>query len=171
MLSPGKLPIDQTIEAVREGFYKIRNEAIAKVFAYMGLIEGWGSGIPKINELLTQAGLREMEISGGDFYLKFTIYRNPDFDPMDESHKHHVGDVGLERRDVGLETCNVGIGQCKEKVVLHVLSENPQATARDLAIRLHTTTRTAERILRGLKQSGKIRRESGKRYGHWVIIE
>ena len=192
VLSPGKLPIDQTIEAMRTGFSKIRNEAIAKVFAYMGLIEGWGSGIPKINELLTQAGLREMEISGGDFYLKFTIYRNPDFDPMDESHGVHVGDVGveqqsvgleqqnvgleadnvgLEQQNVGLEQQNVGLGQCKEEVVLHILRENPQATARDLAIRLHTTTRTAERILRGLKQIGKIRRESGKRYGHWVVLE
>ncbi len=50
---------------MKTGFSKIRNEAIAKVFAYMGLIEGWGSGIPKINELLTEAGLREMEINGG----------------------------------------------------------------------------------------------------------
>ena len=82
VMSPGKLPIDQTIESMKNGCSKIRNEAIAKAFAYMGLIEGWGSGIPKINKLLQEAGLQEMEISGGDFFMKFTIYRNLDFDPL-----------------------------------------------------------------------------------------
>ena len=101
MLTPGKLPIDQTLEAMKSGFSKIRNEAIAKAFAYMGLIEGWGSGIPKINALLQQAGLQEMEISGGDFHVVFTIYRNPSFDPSTTG-----GDVGVETGNVGVE-CGV----------------------------------------------------------------
>ena len=67
---------------MRKGVSRIRNEALAKAFFYMNLIEGWGSGIHKINEALAAAGLREMEITGGDVFLRFTIYRNQDFNPI-----------------------------------------------------------------------------------------
>ena len=46
--SPGKLPMGQTMERMKEGYSKIRNEALAHAFAYMNLIEHWGSGIPRI---------------------------------------------------------------------------------------------------------------------------
>ena len=36
--SPGKLPMGQTIERMKEGYSKIRNEALAHAFAYMNLI-------------------------------------------------------------------------------------------------------------------------------------
>ena len=37
--SPGKLPMGQTMERMKEGYSKIRNEALAHAFAYMNLIE------------------------------------------------------------------------------------------------------------------------------------
>ena len=46
--SPGKLPMGQTMERMKEGYSKIRNEALVHAFAYMNLIEHWGSGIPRI---------------------------------------------------------------------------------------------------------------------------
>ncbi len=46
--SPGKLPMGQTLERMKEGYSQIRNEALAYAFSYMNLIEHWGSGIPKI---------------------------------------------------------------------------------------------------------------------------
>lgn len=57
--SPGKLPMGQTIERMKEGYSKIRNEALAHAFAYMNLIEHWGSGIPRIIDKVKAAGLRE----------------------------------------------------------------------------------------------------------------
>ena len=35
----------QTMERMKEGYSKIRNEALAHAFAYMNLLEHWGSGI------------------------------------------------------------------------------------------------------------------------------
>ena len=165
VLTPGKLPIDQTIEAMKSGFSKIRNEALAKAFAYMGLIEGWGSGIPKVNALLRQAGLAEMEISGGDFFVMFTIRRNPDFNPTAADST-----VGVEGDIVGLEAPNVGLEE-EGNAILKIIQENPHITAKELATRLHITTRTAERIFHQLKSCEKIRREGGKRFGHWVVMK
>ena len=44
--SPGRLPMGQTLERMKEGYSKIRNEALAAAFAYMGLIEHWGQRHP-----------------------------------------------------------------------------------------------------------------------------
>ena len=45
--SPGKLPMGQTLERMKEGYSQIRNEALASAFSYMNLIEHWGSGNTK----------------------------------------------------------------------------------------------------------------------------
>ena len=74
--SPGKLPINQSIEKMKEGYSKIRNEALACAFSYMGLIEHWGSGIPRIINMLKEAGLAEPEFIGGDTELRINIYRS-----------------------------------------------------------------------------------------------
>ena len=74
--SPGKLPMGQTIERMKEGYSKIRNEALAYAFSYMNLIEHWGSGIPRIIGKVKAAGLREPEFIGGDVDLRINIYRN-----------------------------------------------------------------------------------------------
>ena len=63
----------QTIERMKEGYSKIRNEALA--FAYMNLIEHWGSGIPRIVDKVKAAGLREPEFIGGEVDLRINIYR------------------------------------------------------------------------------------------------
>ena len=59
--SPGKLPMGQTLERMKEGYSQIRNEALAYAFSYMNLIEHWGSGIPRIIEIGT---IRNMVDSG-----------------------------------------------------------------------------------------------------------
>ena len=76
--SPGKLPMGQTMGRMKEGYSKIRNEALAHAFAYMNLIEHWGSGIPRIIDKVKDAGLREPEFIGGEVDLRINIYRGQD---------------------------------------------------------------------------------------------
>ena len=65
----------QTLERMKEGYSKIRNEALAHAFSYMNLIEHWGSGIPRIIDKVKDAGLREPEFIGGEVDLRINIYR------------------------------------------------------------------------------------------------
>ena len=74
--SPGKLPMGQTMERMKEGYSKIRNEALAHAFAYMNLIGHWESGIPRIIDKVKAAGLREPEFIGGEVDLRITKIRN-----------------------------------------------------------------------------------------------
>ena len=46
--SPGGLMPGVTIGRMKEGYSQIRNRALAHAFSYMNLIEGWGTGIPRL---------------------------------------------------------------------------------------------------------------------------
>lgn len=81
--SPGKLPMGQTMERMKEGYSKIRNEALAHAFSYMNLIEHRGSGIPRIIGKVKKAGLREPEFIGGEVDLRINIYRGQINDSSD----------------------------------------------------------------------------------------
>lgn len=74
--SPGKIPMGQTLERMKEGYSQIRNEALSCAFAYMDLIEHWGSGIPRIIGRVKALGLAEPEFIGGEVDLRINIYRN-----------------------------------------------------------------------------------------------
>ena len=65
----------QTLECMKEGYSKIRNEALAYAFSYMNLIEHWGSGRTRIIRKVKAVGLRELEFIGGEVDLRINIYR------------------------------------------------------------------------------------------------
>ena len=87
--SPGKLPMGQTLERMKEGYSKIRNEALAHAFSYMNLIEHWGSGIPRIIGKVKAAGLREPEFIGGDVDLRINIYRGQ-IEPVEDNRINKI---------------------------------------------------------------------------------
>ena len=74
--SPGMLDKDLTIEKMKAGISKIRNGAIARILAYMNMIEAWGTGIPKIFQEARDYGLREPQLldMGSDF--RINLYRS-----------------------------------------------------------------------------------------------
>lgn len=55
--SPGGLMRGLTIDHIKEGYSKTRNEALASAFLYMNLIENWESGIPRAIEDMKEYGL------------------------------------------------------------------------------------------------------------------
>ena len=107
---------------------------------------------------------------GEDFFVKFTVYRNPNFDPMDDIYAVALENsgVGVNGDGVGVNGDGVGVNRDRS-CILRMIQENPHITAKELASRLHMTTRNAERIFRQLKQCGVIRREGSGKNGQWII--
>ncbi len=60
--SPGLLPVGLTVEDLRQGVSKVRNRVIARVFQELGLVEQWGSGVPRMLSACRDAGLAEPEL-------------------------------------------------------------------------------------------------------------
>lgn len=59
--SPGVMPYGLTIDDVRTGVSRLRNHAIARVMNELGLVEQWGSGIPRMTEACRNAGIPDPE--------------------------------------------------------------------------------------------------------------
>ena len=156
-----------------KGVSRIRNEALAKAFFYMNLIEGWGSGIHKINEALKEAGLKEMEITGGDIFLRFTIYRDQNYNSTNYGTVNgENGTVNGENGTVNGEngTVNTDLLSNKETLVIMQLHKNEKITAQQLTQTTKIALRTVKRILVKLSEKGFIRRVGSDKSGHWEII-
>ncbi len=76
--SPGGLLPGVTLDRMREGYSQIRNRALAHAFSYMNLIEGWGTGIPRLIRQMKEYGLREPEFIDMDVALRINLYRLAD---------------------------------------------------------------------------------------------
>ena len=73
--SPGMLLNNVTISKMLEGYSKPRNPAIARAFAYMKIIEKWGTGIPRLFESCKEYGLPKPELIDFDGDFRVNMYR------------------------------------------------------------------------------------------------
>ena len=188
--SPGKLPMGQTIERMKEGYSKIRNEALAYAFAYMNLIEHWGSGIPRIIDKVKAAGLREPEFIGGEVDLRINIYRGqvdgtvdlndlnnaikvPDtIDKMPDSgngvpdRTETVPDTMKKMPDSGNEvpdtTEKMPDSEQEQQIYKYVLENGSITTAETVEI-LDVKHRRARAVLLNMVKDGYLRKEGAAR--------
>ena len=176
--SPGKLPMGQTMERMKEGYSKIRNEAIAHAFAYMNLIEHWGSGIPRIIDKVKAAGLREPEFIGGEVDLRINIYRgqvgtnNAMINANDT--KDGVNGVDCGVNDAGNGTNGVEVPLNKEQAqiekLLQIIEKNPSATQAYYAEEIGVSKRTVSRMFVSLQEKGILVQSGTKRKANWTVI-
>ena len=73
--SPGMLLNNVTISKMMVGYSKPRNPAIARAFAYMKIIEKWGTGIPRLFEACEEYGLPKPELVDFDGDFRVNMYR------------------------------------------------------------------------------------------------
>lgn len=73
--SPGMLYGRLDMQSAKSGKSKCRNTAIAESFRYMGLIEAWGTGIPRMIKECREYGLREPMFEELGDSIRVTIFR------------------------------------------------------------------------------------------------
>ena len=169
--SPGKLPMGQTLERMKEGYSKIRNEALAHAFSYMNLIEHWGSGIPRILGKVRELGLEEPEFIGGDVDLRINIYRRQ-FGSMDSLIKNadkaeNAGKVPERcRKSAG----KVPMTEQEQKIYQFAIEKNVITTTQVSEV-LEVKPRRARNILGKMVENGWLRKEGASRNTVYVINE
>ena len=158
--SPGKLPMGQTMERIKEGYSKIRNEALAHAFAYMNLIEHWGSGIPRIIYKVKAAGLREPEFIGGKIDLRINIYRGQvDGTIVDLNDPNAAVKPPVNRR----ETADKMPANEQEQQIYKYVSENVGITTAQAMKLLGIKQRRAREILVKMVENGWLKKEGASR--------
>ena len=177
--SPGKLPMGQTMERMKEGYSKIRNEALAHAFAYMNLIEHWGSGIPRIIDKVKAAGLREPEFIGGEVDLRINIYRGQNND-NNIKNGVNVDTNSIDGVEIGANDIKNDVDEVAytDKVfpdhiqkLLKIIAENPTETQAQYAEKLGISKRTISRIFSELKEQGILEQQGNRRKAKWLIIK
>ena len=154
--SPGKLPMGQTLERMKEGYSKIRNEALAHAFSYMNLIEHWGSGIPRIIGKVKAAGLLEPEFIGGEVDLRINIYRGQINGTAENSN-------AVKPPSNCRETAfKLPANEQEQKIYKYVLENAGITTAQAMNL-LGIKQRRTREILGKMVQNGWLRREGASR--------
>ena len=176
--SPRKPPMGQTMERMKEGYSKIRNEAIAHAFAYMNLIGHWGSGIPRIIDKVKAAGLREPEFIGGEVDLRINIYRGQ----VDTNNatinannaKNNIDGVENGVNGNGSGTNGVEVPLNKEQMqlekLLQIIEKNPSATQAYYADEMGVSKGTVSRMFASLQEKGRLVQNGTTRSAKWKII-
>ena len=166
--SPGRLPMGQTIERMKQGYSKIRNEALASAFEYMGYIEHWGSGILRVMQEVRDAELPEPEFLGGDTDLRINIYRmQTDSDDAIATRLRRDSDsddaiATRLRRDSGSDDAIAEEKPSSEKdsrkLILNELRKREWITTADAVRLLGIQKRQVQRMMKDLVDEGYVSR-------------
>ncbi len=71
--NPGILPPGITVEDMKAGVSRIRNPVIARVFRELGLIEQWGSGVPRMFKEAEELGLPGLQVEELGMRVRLTV--------------------------------------------------------------------------------------------------
>lgn len=167
--SPGKLPMGQTLERMKEGYSQIRNEALAYAFEYMHLIEHWGSGIPRILGRVREAGLREPEFIGGEVDLRINIYRGQisahSADKVNNGSQISI--VGADNADKVPEKCRDSADKLpkneQEQLIYKYVLENESITTAQATELLGIKQRRARDILVKMVEKNWLKKKGASR--------
>ena len=152
-----------TPEKMKEGFSKIRNRALANAFAYMNLIEKWGSGFPRIFRDCRNYGLQEPEIIDFDGDLRVNLYRITD-QTSDQTKKTDQ----TPKTDHTGTNMPVKLNE-KERVILSYLQKKPDGTQHEIAEATSLSLSTIKYYMKKLQEKGCLQRMGTHRKGYWAV--
>lgn len=155
--SPGMLLNNVSIKKMMEGYSKPRNPAIANAFAYMKIIEKWGTGIPRIFRECREYGLPDPELIDFDGDFRVNMYRNTAID-----YSPRVNDRVNDK-------VNDRVNEIEEKI-LKFVDNDPAITITQLSMELELSRKTIAAKLKTLKEKKMIERVGSSRKGYWKIL-
>ena len=158
--SPGMLIGGLTIEEMKEGYSRPRNKGIMSAFAYMKVVEHWGSGIPRLYKNCEQAGLREPELIEKAGCFRVNVFRNTEL---------ALNNSGEVRDKKGTEKKNRKKEQKKRTEGWKLICENPNITQAPIMEKLGISRKKVQLSLEKLIDDGKIERVGSDRSGSWKV--
>ncbi len=135
-----------------------RNLIIADLFHRMGKVERIGSGIKRMRDLMSNAGLKEPQFEMTAFF-RTVFYRNPEY---------------ALKKSKELKDIKNGKEKSKEKSkekILRLITDNSKITTQEMSEFIRMSHAGVEKIIRKLKQQGKLRRIGPDKGGYWEIVK
>ena len=156
--NPGYIRVGKP-QMLKGGESDPRNKALMKMFNMIDIGERAGSGIPTLLSTWKEEGWKPPVIEERFGDAARTTLTLPFQKVKFQSSKGTNGHL------------EVHLDDSLEKKIIELLSENSSYTLKELAEKSLMSAKTVQRALKKLKESGRIERVGGKRYGHWEIRE
>lgn len=172
--SPGGIVRGFSLDKALSGQSRPRNEALAQAFLYMGLIESWGSGIPRIMHEFEERGLRAPKFRDIDGMLRVNLWRPTPEQFGTYLHGRAATDAsGLVTDGPVLDnkSDNNKGASSEDEALLTLLADDPSITQVRMAEALGLSRSTVALMLARLQQVGLVRREGSRKAGTWVVID
>ena len=172
--SPGMLLHGVSIKKMMEGYSKPRNRAIAYAFAYMKIIEKWGSGIPRIIRECKSYGLPKPDFIDFDGDFRVNMYRCTDV--LREKMVYAQTTQSLTQTTQSSTQTTQSPTQTTQSLtpadnaVLTLLREQPSLTQKELALELGWTVDRVKYYLHKMKKQQIVRRVGSSHNGYWEIL-
>ena len=141
---------------------RYRNRRLGDFLKELGLTEGRSTGIPTIQEELTRNGSPRATIETNEERSFINV-----FIPIHEGCGDIV-EINVTKdvtKDVTKELSE------RQKNILGLIHTNPSITIPELSLKNGVTIRTIKRDISLLVDSGHLKREGGRKAGHWIIVE
>ena len=159
--SPGMLLNTVSIKKMIEGYSRLRNPAIANAFAYMKIIEKWGTGIPRILRECKEYGLKKPELIDFDGDFRVNMYRREEKSKTTQTTTQTTTQI----------TTQTTIKLTKNDYeILQVIQNNPALSQKEIAMELGWTVDRVKYYLNKMKKQEAIRRIGSSHKGYWELL-
>jgi len=175
------------------GKSKCRNKAIAEAFQYMKIIEGWGTGLPRLFRRCKELALPDPKFEEFGDGIKVTIYRairnnetsrnkanNEAKEAKNEANRSNneaneaKNEANRSNNEANDSKCSanraIHVG-CEESLstrIIKIITNNPKISQQRLAIETGVARSTIQRYMGQMVKEGRIQRIGGTR-GSWTV--
>lgn len=134
-----------------------RNKLLFGLLSRMSLVEKAGTGILRIRNAMKEYKLDIPKIETDENWFTIT-FKRPDL--QKESYEQRFyGKIGDQKSD-----------QKSDQKIIELISQNPEVTIEELVKKLGLSASGIKKIIKKLKESGKINRVGPDKGGHWEIL-
>ena len=168
--SPGMLLSGVNIKRMKEGYSKLRNRAIASVFAYINIIEKWGSGIPRIMNELAEYGLEEPEFITFENDFRVNLYRKG-YNTAKTTQGSTQDKTNTTQAISEKEKLDIKNFTETDKTIINTIINNPEMSQKQIADNLNWTVNKVKYYMKKFKQKNILRYEGTSQNGKWEIQE
>ncbi len=180
--SPGSLMNNVTVSKMLEGYSKPRNPAISRAFAYMKIIEKWGTGIPRLFEACKEYGLPEPELIDFDGDFRVNVYRKAavgvgeialqgakQVSENPTQATQGATQAGGKTTQATQDTTQAVLSE-KDKAIILLLVKNPTISQKDMAVKLGWKINQVKYYLNKLRKKEIIKHVGTSQKGYWKVI-
>ena len=168
--SPGMLLSGVNVKRMKEGYSKLRNRAIASVFAYVNIIEKWGSGIPRIMNEIREYGLQEPEFIIFENDFRVSVYRK-NYNTTQSTQGSTQNRINTTQDISKKEKLDVKNLTETDKTIINTIINNPEMSQKQIADNLNWTVNKVKYYMKKFKQKNILRYEGTSQNGKWEIQE